>query len=167
MEIQTAASFLDYYRRIRQRTLGVVKCIPKDKFDWTYKEDKFTFADLIRHLAAAERYMFGENVQQKPSRYPGHGPELGEGYDEVLAFLNRMHAETVAIVAGLTEEDLRKKCTTPGGVEITIWKWLRAMVEHEIHHRGQIYLYLAMLDIPTPPLYGLTAEEVYENSEHS
>ena len=122
MEIQTAASFLDYYRRIRQRTLGVVKCIPKDKFDWTYKEDKFTFADLIRHLAAAERYMFGENVQQKPSRYPGHGPELGEGYDEVLAFLNRMHAETVAIVAGLTEEDLRKKCTTPGGVEITIWK---------------------------------------------
>ena len=167
MEIQTAASFLDYYRRIRQRTLGVVKCIPKDKFDWTYKEDKFTFADLIRHLAAAERYMFGENVQQKPSRYPGHGPELGEGYDEVLAFLNRMHAETVAIVAGLTEEDLRKKCTTPGGVEITIWKWLRAMVEHEIHHRGQIYLYLAMLDIPTPPLYGLTSEEVYENSEHS
>jgi uncharacterized damage-inducible protein DinB len=166
MEIQTASSFLDYYRRIRRRTLGVVNCIPKEKFEWTYKEGKFAFADLVRHLAAAERYMFGENVQQKPSRYPGHGPELADGYDEVLGFLDRMHVETVAIIRGLSEEDLRKKCMTPGGIEITVWKWLRAMVEHEIHHRGQIYLYLAMLDVATPPLYGLTSEQVYDNSEH-
>jgi uncharacterized damage-inducible protein DinB len=34
------------------------------------------------------------------------------------------------------------------------------MVEHEAHHRGQIYLYLGLLDVPTPPLYGLTSEEV-------
>jgi len=34
------------------------------------------------------------------------------------------------------------------------------MVEHEIHHRGQIYLYLAIQGVPTPPLYGLTSEEV-------
>ena len=34
------------------------------------------------------------------------------------------------------------------------------MIEHEIHHRGQIYLMLGMLGVPTPPLYGLTSEEV-------
>ena len=39
-------------------------------------------------------------------------------------------------------------------------KWMRAMVEHEIHHRGQIYTYLAMLDVATPPRYGLTSEDV-------
>jgi len=53
---------------------------------------------------------------------------------------------------------------TPGGVELRIGKWLRSMVEHEVHHRGQIYLYLAMLEIPTPPLYGLTEEEVKRRS---
>jgi uncharacterized damage-inducible protein DinB len=47
---------------------------------------------------------------------------------------------------------------------ITVWKWLRAMVEHEIHHRGQIYIYLAMLNVSTPPLYGLTSEQVLERS---
>ncbi|PYU63953.1 MAG: hypothetical protein DMG56_08020 [Acidobacteria bacterium] len=31
------------------------------------------------------------------------------------------------------------------------------MVEHEIHHRGQIHLYLGMLGVPTPPVYGLTS----------
>jgi uncharacterized damage-inducible protein DinB len=44
------------------------------------------------------------------------------------------------------------------------WKWLRAMVEHEIHHRGQIYLMLGMIGVPTPPLHGLTSEAVRERS---
>jgi uncharacterized damage-inducible protein DinB len=43
-----------------------------------------------------------------------------------------------------------------------VWKWLRAMVEHEIHHRGQIYIYLSMIDVSTSPIYGLTSEEVFE-----
>jgi uncharacterized damage-inducible protein DinB len=64
----------------------------------------------------------------------------------------------------LSDEDLQKKCLTPNGTPITVWKWLRAMTEHEIHHRGQIYLYLGMLGVPTPPLYGLTSEEVLSRS---
>ena len=42
-------------------------------------------------------------------------------------------------------------CMTPGGAELRVGKWLRAMIEHESHHRGQIYMYCGMLDIPTPP----------------
>jgi hypothetical protein len=34
----------------------------------------------MRHLATVERYMFAENMQGKPSRYPGHGRELADGY---------------------------------------------------------------------------------------
>jgi uncharacterized damage-inducible protein DinB len=37
-------------------------------------------------------------------------------------------------------------------------------VEHEVHHRAQIYVYLGMLGIATPPIYGLTSEEVTERS---
>lgn len=49
-------------------------------------------------------------------------------------------------------------------MEIHSWEWLRAMIEREIH-RDQIYLYLSLLDIAAPPLYGLTEEEVSERSE--
>jgi len=41
------------------------------------------------------------------------------------------------------------------------------MVEHEVHHRGQIYLMLNLLDVPTPPLFGLTSEEVRARSIRS
>jgi uncharacterized damage-inducible protein DinB len=60
----------------------------------------------------------------------------------------------------LPPEALAGKCTTPEGASMTTWKWLRLMAEHEIHHRGQIYLLLNLLLVPTPALYGLTYEEV-------
>ncbi|HEY0320425.1 MAG TPA: DinB family protein [Pyrinomonadaceae bacterium] len=165
MEIKTIEPFLDYFERIRERTLRVVRSIPPDRIDWTYKEGKFTFGDIIRHLACIERYMYAENVQLRPSRYPGHGRELADGYGEVLEFMNVMHLEAMEIFRSLSDDDLKRKCMTPGGAEIATWKWLRAMVEHEIHHRGQLYLYLGLLDVPTPPIYGLTSEEVKARSE--
>jgi len=39
------------------------------------------------------------------------------------------------------------------------------MVEHEIHHRGQIFIDLGMLGVKTPPIYGLTSEEVKARSQ--
>lgn len=164
MEIQTINPFLDYFERIRERTLRVIRCIPPENIEWTYKEGKFTFGDVIRHLATIERYMYAENAQLKPSLYPGHGRELADGYDNVLQFMDRLHSESVEIFRGLSDADLQRKCVTPGGAPIATWKWLRAMVEHEIHHRGQIYLYLGVLGVPAPPLYGLTSEEVRERS---
>jgi len=164
MEITTAESFVPYFDGIRARTLRVAKEIPRDRLEWAHKPGAFTFGDLLRHLGAIERYMFAENARCLPSRYPGHGRELADGYDEVFAYLDRMHAESLAIFCALTPQDLERRCETPAGAPITVWKWLRAMVEHEVHHRGQIYLMLGMLGIATPPLYGLTSEEVKARS---
>jgi uncharacterized damage-inducible protein DinB len=165
MEITTIEPFLIYYEKVRHRTMRVIKCIPPQRLDWTYQDGKFTLGDLMRHLAATERFMFAENVQFRKSSYPGHGRELADGFDEVVGYMDNMHRESMEIFARLTDESLRRKCLTPGGATIAVWKWLRAMIEHEIHHRGQIYLYLGMLGVATPPLYGLTSEEVLERSK--
>ncbi len=160
MQIIDIDSFIHYYERIRSRTLKVMDCIPPEKLDWTYKPGKFTIGDLVRHIAAIERDMYAETVLGKPSRYRGCGKALAKPYGGTFNFFNRMHQESINIFKRLDEKQLNGKCKTPMGTEITVWKWLRAMVEHEVHHRGQIYLYLNMLNIDTPPLYGLTAEEV-------
>lgn len=164
MEIRTIQPFLHYFGTVRERTMRVARCIPPDKIEWTYAPGKFTLGDLLRHLAVAERYLWAENVQCQPSRYTTHGKELAEGYEKVMAFMDRLHSESMDIFARLTDEDLQRKCQTPDHAPITTWKWLRLMVEHEIHHRGQMYLYLAMLGVKTPPLYGLTSEEVRARS---
>lgn len=165
MEIKDIQQFLVYYGKIKDRTRRVIASIPKDKIEWTYKEGKFTFGDLIRHLANIERYMYAENAQFKPSLYKGCGLEYAAGYDKVLAYYNKMNEESMAIFAQLTAEQLQQKTETPAGIPITLWKWLRAMVEHEIHHRGQLFLYLGLIDAGSNPLYGLTAEEVAARSK--
>lgn len=164
MEIPAIEPFLEYWTRVRERTRRVVVLIPPEQLEWAPREGAFSFGDLVRHLAAIERWMFAENVSGRPSRYPGHGPELAEGYDEVIAYFDRMHEESMELFRALTPEALQARCTTPGGASMPAWKWLRAMVEHEIHHRGQIYLMLGMIGVPTPPMYGLTSEQVRERS---
>ena len=63
--------------------------------------------------------MWAENVQSRPSRYRTHGKELADGLENILAFMERLHAESMEIFSKLTDEDLQRKCKTPGGTEIT------------------------------------------------
>ena len=166
MQITSIAPFLDYWSGVRGRTRRVAACIPPDRIEWRPQPGRFSLGDLVRHLATIERYMYAETVLGRPSRYAGCGPELASGLDQVLAFYDRLGSESRELFARLEDADLARKCLTPAGTPITTWKWLRAMVEHEAHHRGQIYLMLGLLDVPTPPLYGLTAEEVRARSQH-
>lgn len=154
------ATFLGYLDSTHGRTRRVIQCIPPADVEWAPGPGKFSFGDLVRHLASIERDMYAETVQGKPSRYAGCGRDLADGFDAVLAFYDAKHSESRGIFASLTQEQLDRKCLTPAGTPITTWKWLRAMFEHEAHHRGQIYLMLAQRGIATPPLFGLTSEEV-------
>lgn len=167
MEIKSVQPFLHYLGNVRERTMRVARYIPPDKIDWTYAPGKFTLGDILRHLAIAERYMWAETVQGKPTRYTTHGKELADTYENVIALMEKLHAESLEIFSRLTDDDLQRKCQTPDAAAITTWKWLRLMTEHEIHHRGQIYLYLGLLGVPTPPLYGLTSEQVRARSVSS
>jgi len=164
MEIRTIDAFTRYYESIRGRTRRVLDAVPPDLIERSWREGKWTIGDLVRHLAASERWMFAENVARRPSRYDGCGRDLADGHEAVLAYFERMHEESMAIFTGLGDARLDEACRTPGGAEIRVWKWLRAMIEHEIHHRGQIYLLLSMQGVETPPLYGLTSEQVRERS---
>lgn len=160
MEIRSIQPFLEYFGNLRGRTMRVARCVPANKIDWSYAPGKFTLGDLLRHIAVTERYLFAENIRGGTSRYVSHGKELADGLDNILFFMDRLHQESMEIFSRLSDGDLAGKCRNVGGTDMAVWKWLRAMTEHEIHHRGQIYLYLGILGVPTPPLYGLTSEEV-------
>jgi uncharacterized damage-inducible protein DinB len=152
--------FLRYFERVRQRTRRVAALIPADCIEWTHKPEAFTLGDLVRHIAVAERFIWAETVLNRRTLYVTHGRELADGRDGVLALLDQLHDESMAIFRSLTPDALTGKSATPQGTMVTTWKWLRMMVEHEIHHRGQLYTMLAMIDVPTPPLYGMTSGQV-------
>lgn len=159
-----AKSLTDYLDRVHERTRHIVRLTPAADIDWAPRAGSFSFGDLARHLAALERWMYAENAVGRPSRYAGHGPELADGLPAVLEYYDEMHAQSRMIFGTLDDEALARKVTSPAGAPITLWKWLRAMTEHEAHHRGQLYLMLAMRGVPTPPVFGLTSEQLRAHS---
>jgi uncharacterized damage-inducible protein DinB len=153
-------TLLEQIDRVHERTRRVVALVPPPDVEWGPREGWFTFGGLVRHLGAIERWMYAENAWGRPSRYAGHGPELAAGHPSLLAWYDATHAEARALFGALDDAMLDRRVTTPAGTPITAWKWLRAMLEHEAHHRGQLYLMLALRGVPTPPIFGLTSEEV-------
>jgi uncharacterized damage-inducible protein DinB len=78
----------------------------------------------------------------------------------VRALLAHLRAESGELLAELSPADMQRTVVTPGGASMAAWKWLRAMCEHEAHHRGQLYLMLRLCGIETPPIFGMTSEAV-------
>src|SRR6266403_2799871 len=123
MEIVSIEPFLHYFESVRERTMRVARCIPGDKIDWTYAPEKFTLGDILRHLAVAERYMWAENAQGHPASYTTHGKELADGLENVLAFMERLHAESIAIFSKLSSRARSSSAAisrTPGNAPITV-----------------------------------------------
>jgi uncharacterized damage-inducible protein DinB len=164
MEITRVAPFIDYLDRIHERTRRIVLLVRDEDLEWSAAPGRFTPGDLIRHLAGIERFMYAETVHGRPTAYPGHSRQLSPGIVATVAYYDRLHGEARELFAQLTDARLAEKCLTPAGTPISVAKWLRAMIEHEAHHRGQLYFILGMRGVPTPPIFGLTAEEVHARS---
>lgn len=159
--------WLSYIERMYQRTRRVAVLIPEQEVEHNFGPSRFTPGDLVRHLAGVNRYMFVEVAAGRVNRYPGHTRDFADGLAQVLAYHQHLHDESMAILRAMTPADFERKVATPEGAPITAWKWLRAMTEHEAHHRGQLYWALAELGVATPPLFGLTSEEVRARAAQS
>lgn len=177
MESQLVSEFIKYWRGVRGRTRRTLAAFPADAGPWRPAAGAFCVADLTRHLGRTERDFFVARVCGAPARVAvGREAALGRGDTEfsgALAELDALHEESCAMLADLDEREgdqaLQRRVTTPVGPEITAWKWLRAMCEHEAHHRGQLSLYLRMLGVDPPPIFGHKAEAVGEaiKQEHA
>lgn len=165
MEINSIATFVSYYERTRSSTDKILQAIPPDKFDWAYAQGKFSFADMIRHIAGIERHLFMEVIQGRKPNYKGCGKDIADGYENTMAYYREMHQQSMEILNSLTDEDLQKTIKTMDGKETTVGNFLRALIVHEVHHRGALCIYLNLLNIPSPPVLGLKEEDVVKLSK--
>jgi len=159
--IRSTADFIRYFESIRRRTLNYARLVPPDRLGWSPGQGEFTCAHILRHILATER-MFVRAALEGRWNYEGHESEEEGGLDELLALFETVHAEVMRALAQLPDANLDAPRPGPkgDGQPVKAWRWLMAMAEHEIHHRSQLAVYLSMLGVQPPHIFGLGVEDL-------
>jgi uncharacterized damage-inducible protein DinB len=93
-------------------------------------------------------------------KYAGHGGDQ-KTLDELLAHLDQTHRDPMDALRTLPDSELdQRRPALEGNAQVSAWRWLMAMCEHEIHHRSQLAMYLFLLGITPPHIYGLGMEDL-------
>jgi len=159
--IKSTVEFIKYFDGIRRRTLNYVRIVPTDQLGWLPKEGEFTCADIIRHFSASEK-MFIRVAIEGRWKYEGHEAEGEQSLDELIALLESTHTEAMSKLKKIPDQDLNLPRYGPkgDGHPLKAWRWLMAMAEHEIHHRSQLAVYLSLMDVKPPHIFGLGVEDL-------
>jgi uncharacterized damage-inducible protein DinB len=150
--------FIAYFDGVRRRTLNYVRVVPADRVDWAPKSGEYTCGAIIRHLAAAEQ-MFVGVVVDGTWRYTGHDHDPAS-LEDLVAELDQGHTLAMDKLRGVSDDQLAEQRPSLQGPPARAWRWLMAMAEHEIHHRSQLAMYLMLMDVPPPHIFGLGVEDV-------
>ncbi len=159
--IQSVSAFINYFGSVRRRTLNYVNTVPTDKIDWSPKAGELTCGDIVRHMGSAEK-MFSNVALGRDWHYYGHEQELGSQLEDAIGYLGACHAEAIQVLQQLKDDDLSQPRQMLEGPPVKAWRILLAMAEHEVHHRSQLAVYLALMGVEPPQIYGLKIEDTIE-----
>lgn len=157
--IEHVDSFAKYFESVRKRTLNYIRTLPRDRMGWAPQDGEFTCADLIVHIAAAEKMFVGAAVEGR-WKYLEYDCSQGDSLEALLAHLEAGHAQAMTQLRTMSDATLRVMRPTLDGPEVKAWHLLMALVEHEIHHRSQLAVYLTLMGVEPPQIFGLGVEDV-------
>lgn len=135
-------------------------------FDWTPHQKSYSLGGLATHLARlphwGERILSNDSFDLVLDHRPQDPPYLSLA--EVLDTFDRNVRAVRGQLTALSEAELaapwelrksgQKLMTLP---RLSAFKTM--VVNHTVHHRGQLSVYLRLLDVPLPPIYGPSADE--------
>lgn len=137
--------------------------VPTEKISWRPHPKSRTLGELALHVANLPG--IAEKIITLDEFTPGGGPPtIVTSREQVLAAFEKSAAAGEQALRGLTDEraagDWRLVFQ---GKEILRRPRIRAlrtnMLNHLYHHRGQLSVYLRLLEVPVPVVYGPTADE--------
>ena len=149
-------------------TRRTLERVPQDRLAWSPHEKSGTMVWLAGHLANLPTWVTLTIGQDELDLAPGgqapDPPPTPGSVDEILATFDKNVAEARAAIAGVSDEELMRPWSLlqNGKTMMTLPKAavLRSFVmNHLIHHRAQLGVYLRLNDISVPSIYGPSADE--------
>ncbi len=165
--MSAAQSLLAAFNQVVAGTRATLEAVPEDKLDWSPHEKSWTLGALATHLTNIPNWTMGTLAASEFDVAPAEGaPPPLEAASTKSALLEALDASTGAARAAIescSDEDLAAPWTMliAGEARFTLSKHvvLRSFIlDHMIHHRAQLGVYLRLLDAPVPQVFGPTAD---------
>jgi uncharacterized damage-inducible protein DinB len=147
------------------KTRKVLERVPLEKSDWKPHEKSFSLGRLASHVAELPTWVdVTLNQDELDFSKMDYKPYVAQNTEELLKFFDDNTAKAAEVLKNTTDDVFMENWTMRDGdtVYFTAPKIgvLRDFVlNHTIHHRAQLGLYLRLNDVPVPQTFGPTADE--------
>ena len=164
MTLQEA--LLQEYDLEMKSTRPLLECVPEDKFAWKPHAKSMSLGRLAGHVAELAGRPASVIGMDTVVRSPGQQPYVPASKKELLEKFDTGSAEARKSIAGLTADRLDTIWTLKFG-DRTLFEIPRALalrrvcMNHLIHHRAQLGVFLRLLDVLIPGMYGPSADEAF------
>jgi uncharacterized damage-inducible protein DinB len=146
-------------------TRRLIERMPPASLAWKPHERSFSLGELGTHLSKLPRWGF--QILEQPSHDLESGKGVSASFSSVDEILHQFDANVAHVRRALVERstaELGERWMLTRGRETLLSlpksaAFRRFLLHHVIHHRGQLTLYLRLLNVPLPPIYGPTADE--------
>jgi uncharacterized damage-inducible protein DinB len=160
--------YLTEFDNEMKKTRKTLERVPEDKFSWKPHSKSMALGRLSTHLAELPKWipdMFeSDSFDLNPPAGRNYQPPQITSRQQLLDLFDQNVGAGRATLAKATDEELKQPWSLLNGGQaiFTVPRSavLRDMVmNHMIHHRAQLGVYLRLNDVPVPSIYGPSADE--------
>lgn len=137
-----------------QTTKRVIEAIPLDKGDYRPDAISKSALELAWHIVAAEKRFFGAISAGAFDFTPMHRPESVRNSADIAAWFDESFAASIQKLQSLSGEQLVKSIDFRGIFQLPAVAFIQLGLNHSIHHRGQLSMYLRPMGAKVPAIYG-------------
>jgi uncharacterized damage-inducible protein DinB len=158
-------AFIAELKHESMMTKKILEKVPLEKKDWKPHDRSMSLGRLATHIAETPHWI-SEIIQADEFNFAGRtfSPHVAASQEKLMGIYQDTLDKAIADLEKTNDEHFGKHWVvragdkvmydTPRKVAIRGWAF-----SHLIHHRGQLSVYLRLLDVPVPGMYGPSADE--------
>lgn len=151
-------------QRETENTLRILKALPNERFGYKPHPKSMTMGELANHIVELHGWVGMVFTTDVFDFHKNYKPSTLATKEELIVALETITTHNLAIVNELTEANYMSTWRLQAGDHVLVeapkaggYRFI--ITNHLIHHRGQMTVYMRLLDIPVPGIYGPSADE--------
>ena len=161
--MRIAESLIAELEREAKSTVRILERVPADRLEWQPHQKSMSVGQLAWHIATLPHS--GVMGLKEKKREVGLARPAARTGDDLVGTFRTSVAELKAALLETSDETLLKDrfAFVKNGEPVASFPLIgliqTVILNHSIHHRGQLTVYLRLMDIPVPAMYGTSADE--------